>query len=63
MLACLALVLLAVYLPAVQVLLDLADPGLAGWAVIAGMSVLPLFTAPLVRLLVPYKRRAAHDLT
>ncbi len=48
---CVLLVLLAVYLPVVRELLNLVDPGLAGWTVILGMSLLPLFVAPLVRAL------------
>ena len=48
---CVLLVVLAVYLPVVRELLNLVDPGLAGWTVILGMSLLPLVVAPLVRAL------------
>jgi Ca2+-transporting ATPase len=49
---CLALVLAAVYAPGVSAVLDLADPGTRGWALIAGMSLLPLLLGPAARLLV-----------
>lgn len=46
---CLALVLLAVYAPVLSDVLRLADPGAAGWLVIAIASLVPLVAAPLVR--------------
>ncbi|MEE4161991.1 MAG: cation-transporting P-type ATPase [Woeseiaceae bacterium] len=54
---CVVLVLLAVYVPVIADLLDLVDPGPAGWAVILAMSLLPLVTAPLVRALTPASTR------
>lgn len=46
---CVALVLLAIYLPGISSVLRLADPGLPGWLTILVASVVPLFVAPLVR--------------
>jgi Ca2+-transporting ATPase len=51
LLLCLGLVLLAVYAPVLSSVLRLADPGLAGWLVIAVASLVPLGAAPLVRCL------------
>jgi Ca2+-transporting ATPase len=57
LLLCLALVIGAVYVPVVRELLDLVDPGPAGWAVIVASSLLPLVMAPLVRALTPAASR------
>ena len=46
---CLFLVIGAVYLPGVRTLLNLADPGPAGWALIAGMSLAPLLLGSVTR--------------
>ena len=52
-LLCVGLVLAAVYLPVVSTVLRLSSPGVSGWIVILGMSVVPLLAAPVVRLIVP----------
>ncbi|MBT8047023.1 MAG: cation-transporting P-type ATPase [Xanthomonadales bacterium] len=44
---CLVLVLGAVYTPGINTLLGLADPGASGWALIVGMSLIPLLLGPL----------------
>jgi Ca2+-transporting ATPase len=46
---CLALVLMAVYAPVINDVLQLADPGFAGWMVILVASLVPLLAAPAVR--------------
>jgi Ca2+-transporting ATPase len=46
---CLALILMAVYLPVLNDVLRLTDPGINGWLLIVGASVVPLIVAPLVR--------------
>jgi Ca2+-transporting ATPase len=46
---CLALVLMAVYVPVLSDVLQLEDPGVTGWLVIATASMAPLLAAPLVR--------------
>jgi Ca2+-transporting ATPase len=45
---CLALVLAAIYLPVLSDVLRLADPGVAGWALILAASLVPLLLAPVV---------------
>jgi Ca2+-transporting ATPase len=49
---CLGLVLAAVYLPALSGVLRLADPGVAGWALIIPASLVPVLAAPVVAGLV-----------
>ena len=46
---CLVLVLMAVYVPVINEVLQLADPGTAGWLVVAVASLVPLLAAPAVR--------------
>ena len=46
---CLVLVLMAVYVPVLNDVLRLADPGPAGWSVVAVASIVPLLAAPAVR--------------
>ena len=46
---CLFLVLGAVYLPGVNTVLNLVPPGLTGWSLIIGMSLMPLMLGPLAR--------------
>jgi Ca2+-transporting ATPase len=48
---CLGLVLIAIYMPVLNDVLQLADPGTSGWLVIIIASVVPLAVAPLVRRL------------
>jgi hypothetical protein len=43
------LVLGAVYLPGVSTVLELHDPTPAGWALIMGMSLVPVIAAPATR--------------
>ncbi len=52
-LLCVGLLLLAVYLPFSARVLQLSDPGLDGWALVVGMSLVPLLVAPLIRALTP----------
>ncbi|MCP4300222.1 MAG: cation-transporting P-type ATPase [Gammaproteobacteria bacterium] len=52
LLTCVALVLAAVYLPVLKDVLRLADPGVAGWALIIPASLVPVLVAPLVSELV-----------
>ena len=58
LLLCVVLVLMAVYVPVIRELLNLVDPGPAGWAVIVSLSLLPLVMAPLVRALTPTAPRS-----
>jgi len=46
---CLALILAAVYLPGLSSVLQLAHPGAAGWALVMGMSLLPLLAGQAIR--------------
>lgn len=46
---CLALILMAVYTPLLSGLLELADPGAAGWLLIILASFIPLLVGPFVR--------------
>ncbi len=45
---CLALILAAIYVPAVSALMKLSSPGIDGWLLILPMSLIPIFVAPLV---------------
>jgi Ca2+-transporting ATPase len=47
---CVVLLLLAVYLPVLSDVLQVVDPGLNGWLVILGMSVLPLVIGQILKL-------------
>jgi Ca2+-transporting ATPase len=49
LLLCIALVLMAIYLPDLNNVLQLTAPGAPGWAVIGVASVVPLVLAPAVR--------------
>jgi Ca2+-transporting ATPase len=46
---CLALVLIAVYAPGINTLLNLTHPGPVGWSLIVVMSLLPVLFAPIPR--------------
>ena len=46
---CVLLLLAAVYVPLLSNVLSLSDPGVDGWLLIVGMSVVPIVIAPLVR--------------
>ncbi|MDJ0938674.1 MAG: cation-translocating P-type ATPase [Woeseiaceae bacterium] len=46
---CVVLVLLAVYVPVLNGVLRLVDPGADGWLLILGMSFVPVVVAPLLR--------------
>jgi len=46
---CVLLLLAAVYVPLLSNVLSLSDPGVDGWLLIVGMSVVPIVMAPLVR--------------
>ena len=49
---CLVLIFAAIYTPMLSNVLGLVNPGSDGWIVIAFMSLLPLFLAPLVDIVV-----------
>jgi Ca2+-transporting ATPase len=51
---CLLLVMAAVYIPVLSDVMQLSDPGVAGWLVIAAGSLVPLAAAPLVRQVARY---------
>ena len=44
---CIMLLLLAVYVPLIADLLDLEDPGIAGWSFVLGLSLIPLVIGQL----------------
>ena len=46
---CLVLILMAMYMPLLSGLLELADPGVAGWLLIMAASLFPLLLDPVVR--------------
>ncbi len=48
---CICLTLMAVYLPFLANILELEDPGMNGWTLILGMSLVPLLTAPFIRMM------------
>ena len=52
LLICLVLVLAAIYVPVLGGLLELTDPGTAGWVLIVVASLVPVFAAPLVSAVV-----------
>ena len=58
---CLALVLAAIYVPVLSDVLRLADPGVAGWALILAASLVPLLLAPLVHRVRPPVRAHGKD--
>jgi len=51
---CLLLVIAAVYLPVLSDVMELSDPGVAGWLVIAAGSLAPLAAAPVVKHVTRY---------
>jgi Ca2+-transporting ATPase len=59
---CVALLLLALELPLPARVLQLRDPGLQGWCVVLGMSLLPALLAPLARRMLVGRelRRTGH---
>jgi Ca2+-transporting ATPase len=48
---CLLLLLAAVYLPGLNTLLKVTDPGLTGWSLVAGASLLPLVAGQILKAL------------
>lgn len=50
---CTGLTLLTVFVPFMADVLQVANPGLSGWALIIGMSLLPLILGPLAKLPIP----------
>ncbi|RJP16051.1 MAG: cation-transporting P-type ATPase [Candidatus Abyssobacteria bacterium SURF_5] len=50
---CVGLLLLAVYLPILALVLNLTDPGQKGWALIVGMSLVPLVIGQLFNRFFP----------
>lgn len=57
LLICLALVLAAIYVPALGAVLELTDPGAVGWALIVPASLVPILAAPLVSAVLRRWRR------
>jgi len=57
---CVLLVLAAVYMPVLATVLELEHPGRDGWLLIVIMSLVPLTTAPLVRLFTRRNRTLAN---
>ena len=57
---CILLILAAVYIPLLATVLQLEHPGREGWLLIVSMSLVPLATAPLVRLLTRFHRPLAR---
>jgi len=55
---CLVLVLVAVYTPVLSDVMELSDPGAAGWLVIIIGSLVPLLVAPVVKYVVSLPRFA-----
>jgi Ca2+-transporting ATPase len=53
---CIALILVAIYVPFLADVLELEHPGMDGWLVIILMSPIPLMTAPLVRMASRWKK-------
>jgi Ca2+-transporting ATPase len=51
LLLCVGLLLLAVYVPFLADLLSVVNPGLEGWGVVIGMSMLPLVVAQILKRL------------
>jgi Ca2+-transporting ATPase len=47
---CTGLLLIAVYVPLLSTVLQTADPGVNGWLLIMGMSLLPLIIGQVVKL-------------
>ncbi|MGI9202767.1 MAG: cation-translocating P-type ATPase [Woeseiaceae bacterium] len=45
---CVVLIVAAIYVPTLSALMKLSNPGIDGWLLILPMSVVPVFTAPLV---------------
>ena len=56
-LLCLLLILGAVYIPGVNSILGLSDPGIEGWLLIFFMSLLPLLLGPVFRKISAYMVR------
>jgi len=62
LLLCTAVLLAAVYAPPLAAVLGLADPGIGGWGLIGGMSLLPLAGGELLRRVVGarFRRRSVE---
>jgi Ca2+-transporting ATPase len=58
---CLVLILAAVYTPVLNTVMQLYDPGLAGWSVIVMASLVPLITAPVVRRIAREDSQTPHE--
>jgi Ca2+-transporting ATPase len=51
LLLCIGLLLLAVYVPFLADLLSVVNPGLEGWGLVIGMSMLPLIVSQILKRL------------
>jgi Ca2+-transporting ATPase len=60
---CLGLVIVAVYTPVLSDVMELSDPGAAGWLVIVVGSLVPLVAAPVVRHVASLRRFADPEST
>jgi Ca2+-transporting ATPase len=49
LLLCIALILVAVYVPGLAMVLKVVDPGLSGWALILGASLFPLVVGQSIK--------------
>jgi Ca2+-transporting ATPase len=58
---CLVLILMAVYAPVLRTVMQLYDPGLAGWLVITVASLVPLIAAPVVRRIAREDSQPPHQ--
>ncbi len=55
---CSGLLLIAVYLPGLSTVLSTVNPGMNGWIVVAGMSLMPLVVGQAVKLLMGSQKQA-----
>ena len=58
---CLVLILVAVYAPVLRTVMQLYDPGLAGWLLITVASLVPLIAAPVVRRIAREDSQTPHQ--
>jgi Ca2+-transporting ATPase len=62
LLLCTALLLMTVYVPGLSHVLKVANPGLAGWAVVLVMSLLPVLIAGIYRLFATKRKTVSQSL-
>lgn len=54
---CIGLLLGALYIPGLSGVLEVTHPGRSGWLLVAGMSLMPMFVAQLVKIALRSRRR------